>query len=124
MQLTGKQIVERGIVTGFSEAGIQQQGVDVRLREVVSFTPSGVGGKPGIVPAVGKTILRDRKSVPTNLDQGPEGAWLLLCRGHYLDDGCALPRNPGEGRSPESPGGYLRGDGMRRNAGCSRFPKG
>ena len=95
MQLTGKQIVEQGIVTGFSEVGIQQQGVDVRLREVVSFASSGVGGKPGIVPAVGKTILRDRKSVPTNLDQGPEGAWYLE-PGYYeviVEEGCKMPDN-------------------------------
>ena len=95
MQLTGKQIVERGIVTGFSEAGIQQQGVDVRLRDVVSFTPQGIGGTPGVVPAVGKTILRDRKSIPINLDRGPEGAWYLE-PGYYeviVEEGCKMPDN-------------------------------
>lgn len=95
MQLTGKQIVERGIVTGFSEAGIQQQGVDVRLRDVVSFTPQGIGGTPGVVPAVGKTILRDRKSISINLDRGPEGAWYLE-PGYYeviVEEGCKMPDN-------------------------------
>ena len=95
MQLTGKQIVSRGIITGFSEAGIQQQGVDVRLREIVSFTPNGILGKPGIVPATGKTTLRERVSLPTNLEQGPHGAWYLE-PGYYeviVEEGCKMPDN-------------------------------
>ncbi len=95
MQLTGRQIIERGIVTGAVIEGIQQQGVDVRLREVVSFTPQGIGGAPGIVPATGKTTLRERFSIPTNLERGPHGAWYLE-PGYYeviVEEGCKMPNN-------------------------------
>ncbi len=94
MQLTGKQIVERGIVTGAIIEGIQQQGIDVRLRDVVSFAP-GINGSPGIVPAIGKTTLRSRASIPTNMDRGPQGAWYLE-PGYYeviVEEGCKMPNN-------------------------------
>ena len=95
MQLTGRQIVERGIVTGAVIEGVQQQGVDVRLREVVSFTSQNIGGAPGVVPATGKTVLRNRTNIPTNLDRGPHGAWYLE-PGYYeviVEEGCKMPNN-------------------------------
>lgn len=95
MQLTGKQIIERGIVTNTSSEGIQQQGVDVRIREIVSFTPNGILGKPGIVPATGKTTLRERASLPTSMERGPQGAWYLE-PGYYeviVEEGCKMPNN-------------------------------
>lgn len=96
MQLTGKQIIERGIVTGALDEGIQQQGVDVRIREVVSFTPQqGIGGAPGIVPAHGKTTLRQRENMPINMKRGPQAAWYLE-PGYYeviVEEGCKMPNN-------------------------------
>jgi len=92
MQLTGRQIIEREIVTGSTIECVQQQGVDVRLRDVVSFTPQG---EPGIVPVTGKTTLRSRASIPTNLSQGPQGAWYLE-PGYYeviVEEGCKMPNN-------------------------------
>ena len=50
MQLTGKQIIARGIVENYVEEGVQQQGVDVRLKEI--YTLDG----DGYIPQTGKTI--------------------------------------------------------------------
>lgn len=51
MQLTGEQIVVRGIVSNTCKDGIQQQGVDVRIDRVFK-----VYSGEGVVPAEGKTI--------------------------------------------------------------------
>lgn len=50
-QLTGKQILERGIITNSCPEGLQQQGIDVRIEEI--FRLSGTG----IVRAKEKAIL-------------------------------------------------------------------
>ena len=45
MQLTGKQIVNKGIIYNVDEKGIQQQGVDVRIKrisKVCSSLQSGI----------------------------------------------------------------------------------
>ena len=34
MQLTGRQIIERGIVDNYCDDAIQQQGIDVRLKSL------------------------------------------------------------------------------------------
>ena len=34
MQLTGKEIIEQGIITNYCEEGIQQQGIDVRIDSI------------------------------------------------------------------------------------------
>ena len=34
MQLTGKEIISKGIVKNFAEKGIQQQGIDVRIKKI------------------------------------------------------------------------------------------
>lgn len=92
MQLTGKQIVERGIITNFSEEGVQQQGIDVRLDKIIVFDQFG---KPGFVPAKGKTILRNRYEVaPQESENGTE-AWTLQ-PGYYeviVKEGCKMPNN-------------------------------
>ena len=86
MQLTGKQIVEEGIVIGACEEGVQQQGVDVRLKEVRKVNDN----KVGYVPKEGKTVT-------------PGGYELLawddiyeLTPGYYeveFEEGCDIPSN-------------------------------
>ena len=83
MQLTGRQIVDRGIVIGACEAGVQQQGVDVRLKEVWKVYDN----KVGFVPKEGKTV--------------PPGSYILawdevyeLTPGYYeveFEEGCDIP---------------------------------
>jgi deoxycytidine triphosphate deaminase len=95
MQLTGKQIVERGIVTGVVTEGIQQQGVDVRLDKVIEFDQfDAPETTQGYVPAVGKTILRQRHEIPTGPTPNGEG-WVLK-PGYYeviVKEGCVMPNN-------------------------------
>lgn len=92
MQLTGKQIVERGIITNFSEDGVQQQGIDVRIDKIIIFNPFA---EPGFVPEKGKTELRERYNlVPTQTKNGKEG-WVLQ-PGYYeviVKEGCKMPNN-------------------------------
>lgn len=89
MQLTGKQIVESGIVIGACEAGVQQQGVDVRLMKV-----SKVGKNTwdvGYVPANGKTGTPCSSEVEVTED----GTWRLE-PGYYeleFKEGCKIPSN-------------------------------
>ena len=37
MQLTGKEIVQENIIQGYVPEAVQQQGIDLRLREVREF---------------------------------------------------------------------------------------
>lgn len=93
MQLTGKQIVERGIITGYCEEGVQQQGIDVRLDKVITFDNSSTS-KPGSVPAEGKTILRNRHEITPYSYNGVE-SW-HLDPGYYeviVKEGCKMPNN-------------------------------
>lgn len=93
MQLTGKQIVEREIVNNTTIECIQQQGIDVRLREVVAFEELSVS-QPGYVPAKGKTKLRDRHTVAPHDINGKQG-WYLE-PGYYeviVEEGCKMPAN-------------------------------
>lgn len=86
MQLTGKQIVERGIVYNTCEEGIQQQGVDVRLdcvHEVINFGH-------GMIPAKGKTTTNPRVEVATH------NGFYCLPAGYYevtFVEGCNIPAN-------------------------------
>ena len=90
MQLTGKQIVEKGIVIGACSAGVQQQGVDVRLMKV-----SRVGENmwdAGYVPVSGKTGTPNSNEVEPNDDNG---VWRLQ-PGYYeieFKEGCKIPSN-------------------------------
>lgn len=94
MQLTGRQIVERGIVTNACEDGIQQQGVDVRIDRVYkSYTGEG------LVPAVGKTVRPNYLEIyPEELTWG-DGImcnYLHLEPGWYeveLMEGCEITKN-------------------------------
>lgn len=85
MQLTGKQIVEKGIVIGACEEGIQQQGVDVRLARVYRVNEIG-----GFVPATGKTQTPYAIEVTC-----PNGVYDLPA-GYYevtFEEGCIIPAN-------------------------------
>lgn len=87
MQLTGKQIVEKGIVIGACSAGVQQQGVDVRLMKVSKVGESA--WDLGYVPAKGKTSTPISKEVMANDD----GFWRLE-PGYYeieFKEGCKIP---------------------------------
>lgn len=84
MQLTGNQIVERGIVKGYVPEAIQQQGVDVRVANVRELLGLGT------VPAKGKTTL------PTYVDANIDGEMWTLRPGYYeieLMEGISMPDN-------------------------------
>lgn len=71
MQLTGNEIIERGIVGWYAPGAIQQQGVDVRVNNIKTLT--GIGE----VPAEGKTKL------PTYSDASMDGNRWILPAGYY-----------------------------------------
>lgn len=84
MQLTGKQIIERGIVGNYAPEAIQQQGIDVRVNNIKTLT--GVGE----VPAEGKTKL------PTYTDVIMDGNRWILPVGYYeveLMESINMPNN-------------------------------
>ena len=94
MQLTGKEIVQEGIITNYdSENAIQQQGVDVRLMKVNRFVGHGH------IPAFGKTILpKYEEIVPeTHVDTyDVEHRIWHLPKGYYevvMMEGCKTPAN-------------------------------
>lgn len=104
MQLTGRQIIQEGIITGYCNEGIQQAGVDLRLMQVNYLVGEG------LVPKVGKTKLPDyfelKDRYPVTLANcsyaiyaGETGeelvAWHLM-PGYYeiiLEEGCKMPNN-------------------------------
>ena len=88
MQLTGKQIVENNIVTGYCDDAVQQQGVDVRVDNI-----SLVGGY-GFIPASGRTQLGTRKEMNTFIVKDKEV--YALSPGYYevtLLESCKIPNN-------------------------------
>ena len=83
-QLTGNQIVERGIVIGYSPEAIQQQGVDVRVANIKEILGTGM------IPAEGKT------TIPRTEDAGMNGNAWVLPPGYYeveLMEGIKMPAN-------------------------------
>lgn len=85
MQLTGKQIVEREIITNYCEEGVQQQGIDVRLKAVYVLD----GG--GMVPKKGKTKLPQTKEIDCWVDN-----MIKLVPGYYeveFEEACNIPNN-------------------------------
>lgn len=89
MQLTGKQIVERGILQNVCVDGIQQQGVDVRLANVYEV----VGETGGFVPATGKT--QTPCAVEVACSACSDGVYDLPA-GYYevtFEEGCKIPAN-------------------------------
>lgn len=98
MQLTGRQIIQEGIITNYCDEGIQQAGVDLRLMQVNTLC----GG--GYVPKEGKTVLpyyleikwSNPNGPQVNLDKdGSVRSWTLQ-PGYYeiiLEEGCKMPNN-------------------------------
>lgn len=94
MNLTGKQLVEEGIITGpIEECNIQQHGVDLNLVSVALI--DGKYDESGIVRAgKGKTELAKRYIVPLNQDH--DGHYWYLKPGAYeilLAQGCVVPND-------------------------------
>ena len=88
MNLTGKQIAERGIVFGnLKEENIQQHGVDCNLVGVRKIA----GG--GVVPAEGKTTLSPYREITPEKGEDGKYYWNLI-PGVYditLAQGCKIP---------------------------------
>lgn len=85
MQLTGKQIVESGIITNYCEEGVQQQGIDVRLKSIRGMCDHGK------VPAQGKTTLPYYYEVEFEEDN-----CIKLSPGYYeveFEEACNIPNN-------------------------------
>lgn len=95
MQLTGKQIVENGIVTNVCAEGIQQQGVDVRVKSISVVGKHGHEENYGYIPAKGKTLAPKVTEIPPiNMGDGRE-YWELPV-GYYeveFEEGCAIPNH-------------------------------
>ena len=85
MQLTGKQILEKGIVTNTVPEGYQQQGIDVRIKTIRKF----------LVQANGK-VHRDRTELPKQeaiVDIHPIDGYFALSPGYYeitMEEGCDM----------------------------------
>lgn len=104
MQLTGRQIIQEGIITGYCEEGIQQAGVDLRLMQVNSLFEEGFIPKEGKTNLPGYRGIKDRYPNPEQnrsyaIYSGPCGetlsAWHLM-PGYYeiiLEEGCKMPNN-------------------------------
>lgn len=94
MQLTGKEIVQEGIITNYDEKNaVQQQGLDVRLMKVNKFKGNG------FIPAIGKTQLPKYEEilpeVHTDADGEEHNIWYLP-QGYYevqMIEGCKTPIN-------------------------------
>ena len=90
MQLTGKQIVNRGIITNYCEEGVQQQGFDVRLKNVWCLSDDSCGS----VPAKGKTITPYKYNVYVSILD--ENEIYILEPGYYeveFCEACKIPNN-------------------------------
>lgn len=118
MQLTGKQIVEEGLVTNYVPGAVQQQGIDVRLMKVRRFghyeklhaKPGHDNDEPvweknkrfgeiGFIPAQGKTILPLSEEIEAKeIGELPDRViygW-VLDPGYYeviFDEGVQMPNN-------------------------------
>lgn len=86
MQLTGKEIIERGVLSNVDlENAVQQQGVDIRLNHVRRIYDGGE------VPAQGKTKLPDYGFLDADLTSK---GWFRLSPGYYevtFMEGCNIP---------------------------------
>lgn len=93
MQLTSKQIISSGIISHYCDAGVQQQGIDCRIKNIAHCIFGG-----GIIPAKGKTILPDYTYVtPQHVrrDSVDVVGW-SLGPGWYeieFEEGCKIPNN-------------------------------
>lgn len=89
MQLTGKEIIERQIVSNYDpENAVQQQGIDLRLDKIWAL--SGIGK----IPKEGKTMLPKRIYQIQTITDPDEGEWYHLNPGYYeieLIEGISVP---------------------------------
>ena len=87
MQLTGKQIIERGIVYNHIPKAVQQQGVDVRVDKIYQLRFAGkIMQMSSVIPA--------RHEIPTHDEDGIEMYYLEP--GYYevdLMEGVKMPNN-------------------------------
>jgi len=91
MQLTGKKITKGGgigcIVFNYAEEGVQQQGVDLRVKEIRKVNE--LGG--GYIPETGKTQIPSTEAVSLYDDKT-----YVLAPGYYeveFEEGCSIPRD-------------------------------
>lgn len=80
MQLTGKEILEKGIITGSCSEGLQQQGIDLRIKDIKIV--QGIGE----IPSTGKTEL----PLYDHYELG------YIEPGYYeitFEEGCKIPNN-------------------------------
>ena len=70
--LTGKEIAEAGIITGFVDGAVQQQGIDVRIDSVATIS------NIGIVPVQGKTRIPIVNQLEPSYDESGHEQWILL----------------------------------------------
>lgn len=85
MQLTGKEIIQNQIITNSVEQGLQQQGVDIRIKKVNKLSGSGV------IPKEGKTLLPVYEEIQVSVND----SWYLQ-PGYYeveFEEGCDVPNN-------------------------------
>lgn len=99
MQLTGKQILESNIITNLCSEGIQQQGVDVRLKNVFaivfSLSDNEKNVHHGYIPAKGKTVAPKMDPIRPTKNSEEKEVWELL-PGYYeveFEEGCNIPNN-------------------------------
>lgn len=89
MQLTGKEIIQNQIITNSIEQGLQQQGIDVRIKKINKLSGSGVIQKEG------KTFLPVYEELQSAKLQSANDGWYLQ-PGYYeveFEEGCNVPNN-------------------------------
>lgn len=92
MQLTGKQIVDNFIVTDVCPEGIQQQGVDLRVKEIRRV----LNNIPGYIPKQGKTSTPQSEVVYALPDSVDNHLEYYLLPGYYeieFMEGCNIKSN-------------------------------
>lgn len=74
--LTGKELAESGMLTGFEESQIQQQGIDIRISKINKIKNK----KVGVIPKEGRTGIPEFEEMqPLHLKNGDTRVfgWLL-----------------------------------------------
>lgn len=89
MQLTGKQIVESGIIYNNCPEGVQQQGVDVRVKKIWKVNSNDLGH----IPVKGKTTTpKTTECLPwnNNWELTPGYYEVEFLEGCYIPAYCAM----------------------------------
>ena len=87
MQLTGSQIYVKGIVNNIIVADLQQQGIDLRVKNIRLVNDKA----SGYIPRVGKTQIPPTSELPLFNDKT-----YVLKPGYYeieFEEGCNIPLN-------------------------------